>query len=50
MYEWANARRGRRDFDGARIDRLTAGWQSSNLAINEELRNNLDGLRERSRD
>lgn len=50
MYEWANARRGRRDFDGARIDRLTAGWQSSNLAINEELRNNLDGLRVRSRD
>jgi lambda family phage portal protein len=39
-----------RRFDGARLDRLTAGWQATNQAINQELRGDLDRLRARGRD
>lgn len=41
---------GRRAFDGARVDRLTASWWTTNVAIDNELRTDLDRLRSRSRD
>lgn len=41
---------GTRRFDGARVDRLTASWQATNVAIDFELRSDLDRLRARSRD
>ena len=39
-----------RRFDGATVDRLTAGWKTTNQAIDQELRRDLDRLRARSRD
>lgn len=39
-----------RRFDGATVDRLTSAWLSSNTAIDQELRGDLDRLRARSRD
>lgn len=39
-----------RRFDGAIVDRLTASWKATNVAIDEELRRDLDKLRARSRD
>ncbi|MFK2904569.1 phage portal protein [Dyella ginsengisoli] len=41
---------GMRRFDGAVVNRLTATWQSVNVAIDAELRTDLDRLRARSRD
>lgn len=41
---------GARRFDGAIVNRLTASWQSLNVAIDAELRTDLDRLRARSRD
>lgn len=43
-------RTGRRRFDGATIDRLTASWLATNSSIDAELRSDLDRLRARSRD
>lgn len=40
----------RRDFNGAKFDRLTSSWMTINLAIDMELRGQLDALRARSRD
>jgi len=49
-----DASRGRRiasrRFDGAVIDRLTASWVASAQSIDQELRTDLDKLRQRSRD
>lgn len=39
-----------RRFDGAVVDRLTSSWMATNVAIDQELRNDLDRLRARSRD
>lgn len=39
-----------RRFDGAAVDRLTASWMATNVAIDQELRTDLDRLRARSRD
>lgn len=39
-----------RAFNAARVDRLTASWIASTNSINQELRNDLDRLRARSRD
>lgn len=39
-----------RRFDGAVVDRLTASWTATNVAIDQELRGDLDKLRARSRD
>lgn len=44
------SRGGRRKFDAAVINRLTASWQSINLAIDAELRTDLDRMRARSRE
>lgn len=41
---------GTRRFDGAVVDRLTASWLATNTAIDQELRQDLDRLRARSRD
>ncbi len=41
---------GQRRFDAAVVDRLTASWMASDVAINQELRGQLDLLRQRSRD
>jgi len=43
------AARNVRRFEAARIDRLTADWFSTAASINEELRQDLDKLRERGR-
>jgi lambda family phage portal protein len=43
-------RAAQRRFDGAKVDRLTASWQATNVAIDFELRTDLDRLRARSRD
>lgn len=40
----------RRRFDGAVVDRLTSSWMATNVAIDQELRTDLDRLRARSRD
>lgn len=40
----------KRRFAAARVDRLTAGWFSTNATINEELRGDIDALRMRSRE
>src|SRR5579859_242986 len=39
-----------RRFDAARVDRLTADWRGTNLAIDYELRLDLTRLRNRARD
>lgn len=39
-----------RRFDGATVDRLTSSWMSNNIAIDQELKTDLDRLRARSRD
>ncbi|MEO7066262.1 MAG: phage portal protein [Rhodanobacter sp.] len=44
------ARSGERRFDSAIVNRLTASWQAINLAIDAELRTDLDRMRARSRD
>lgn len=56
MSKWADrlARRmgyvrHQRSFQGAAINRLTAGWLSTQASINQELRGDLDRLRARSR-
>lgn len=41
---------GQRRFDAAVVNRLTASWQSINVAIDAELRTDLDRARSRSRD
>lgn len=46
----ARARTGSRRFDGAVVDRLTSSWLATNIAIDQELRRDLDRLRARSRD
>lgn len=46
--EKANA--ARRRFDGAAVDRFTAGWIAENNAIDTDLKSDLDRLRQRSRD
>lgn len=40
----------RRRFDGAVIDRFTAGWMAENNAIDSDLKSDLDRLRQRARD
>lgn len=42
--------RAARRFDGAVVDRLTSSWRTTAAAIDQELRNDLDKLRARSRD
>jgi lambda family phage portal protein len=44
------ARAGLRRFEGAVVDRLTSSWVATNVAIDQELRRDLDRLRARSRD
>lgn len=44
------ARQAQRRFDGAVVDRLTASWQATNVAIDFELRTDLNRLRARARD
>lgn len=39
-----------RAFQGARVDRLTAGWMATTESINQELRGDLDRLRARCRE
>jgi len=39
-----------RSFAGAKVDRLTSEWLATDREINEELKKDLDGLRNRSRD
>ena len=46
----AAPRDGRRAFDAAQVNRLTASWLTTNWAIDAELRTDLDRLRARSRD
>lgn len=41
---------GRRQFDAAVLDRLTSSWARGTAAIDQELRGQLDRLRDRSRD
>lgn len=52
MYDWLSAQRApqRRSFEAAKVDRLTARWLTTGRAIDEELRGQLDALRNRSRD
>jgi len=38
----------RRRFDGAVIDRFTAGWMAENNAIDSDLKSDLDRLRQRN--
>jgi lambda family phage portal protein len=45
-----HARLARRRFEGAVVDRLTSSWMTTNVAIDDELRRDLDKLRARSRD
>jgi lambda family phage portal protein len=40
----------RRNFNAARVDRLTASWLASTNSINQELKSDLDRLRARGRD
>jgi capsid protein len=39
-----------RRYEGAVVDRLTSSWMTANVAIDDELRRDLDRLRARSRD
>lgn len=43
-------RNGVRRFEGAQVSRLTASWMAGSASIDEELRRDLDALRNRSRD